>query len=186
LAVNFLATALDYLLCRFAWQILRKPFWAFEMRASSKLKKRKIAGDLPKENHGPTAPPKKLHDWMVMYNALVQFGLEKGHCNGTLTLLPAFHPYSSSAHSPFPALSPTVPLRHSPIKVNEEDSVNLGAWLATQRAVHLSGKMKPDRLALMQALVDENKLEWAPMNHGGRKQAEGTWPIMFECLRLYC
>ena len=26
----------------------------------------------------------KRHDWKVMYNALVQFGLEKGHCNGKL------------------------------------------------------------------------------------------------------
>jgi len=75
-------------------------------------------------------------------------------------------------------------LRHSRIKVNEEDSVHLGAWLATQRREHLNGKMKPDRLALMQALVDENKLEWAPMNHS--KQSEQTWPIMFECLRMYC
>lgn len=44
--------------------------------------------------------------------------------------------------------------------------------------------MKPDRLALMQTLVDEGKLEWAPMNHS--KQSEQTWPVMFDCLRLYC
>ena len=70
------------------------------------------------------------------------------------------------------------------MKVNDEDSVHLGAWLATQRREHLNGKMKPERLALMQSLVDEGKLEWAPMNHS--KQSEQTWPIMFDCLRLYC
>ena len=77
-----------------------------------------------------------------------------------------------------------VPLRHSRVKVNDEDSVHLGAWLATQRREHLNGKMKPERLAFMQTLVDEGKLEWAPMNHS--KQSEQTWPLMFDCLRLYC
>ena len=31
--------------------------------------------------HG--AGTQKRHDWKVMYSALVQFGIEKGHCNGT-------------------------------------------------------------------------------------------------------
>ena len=121
-----------------------------------------------------------------MYNALVQFGNEKGHCNGTLACLLALLSYSFAQITHQLSLPPntTVPLRHSRIKVNEEDSVHLGAWLATQRREHLNGKMKPDRLMLMQALVDENKLEWAPMNHS--KQSEQTWPIMFECLRMYC
>ena len=131
-------------------------------------------------------PAQKRHDWMVMYNALVQFGNEKGHCNGTLACLLALLSYSFAQITHQLSLPPntTVPLRHSRIKVNEEDSVHLGAWLATQRREHLNGKMKPDRLMLMQALVDENKLEWAPMNHS--KQSEQTWPIMFECLRMYC
>ena len=77
-----------------------------------------------------------------------------------------------------------MPLRHSRVKVNDEDSVHLGAWLATQRREHLNGKMKPERLAMMQVLVDKGKLEWAPMNHS--KQSEQTWPVMFDCLRLYC
>ena len=68
--------------------------------------------------------------------------------------------------------------------MNETDSAHLGAWLATQRRERLNGKLKPERLALMQKLVDNNMLEWSPLNHS--KQSEQTWPLMYECLKMYC
>jgi len=77
-----------------------------------------------------------------------------------------------------------VPLRYERVKVNETDTAHLGAWLATQRREHLNGKMRPERLELLQKLVNENMLEWAPLNHS--KQSEQTWPLMYECLRMYC
>jgi hypothetical protein len=106
----------------------------------------------------PRKDVQKRHDWMVMYKALVAFGDKNGHCN--------------------------VPLRHPRVMVNETDSAHLGAWLATQRREHLNSKMKPERLALMQKLVDNNLLVWAPLNHS--KQSEQTWPLMYECLKMYC
>ena len=54
-----------------------------------------------------------------MYEVLVRFGNEHGHCN--------------------------VPLRYPRVKVNEHDSAHLGAWLPRRRE-HLNGKMKPERL----------------------------------------
>ena len=77
-----------------------------------------------------------------------------------------------------------VPLRHERVKINKNDTVQLGAWLATQRREHLNLRMKPERLALMQKLVDSGKLEWSPLNHS--KQSEQTWPLMYECLKMYC
>ena len=120
-----------------------------------------IMEELTVRNQNAPAKPKehqKRHDWMVMYEALVRFGGEHGHCN--------------------------VPLRFPRVKVNETDSAHLGAWLATQRREHLNGKMKPERLVLMQKLVDSNMLEWSPLNHS--KQSEQTWPLMYECLKMYC
>jgi len=70
------------------------------------------------------------------------------------------------------------------VKINKNDSVQLGAWLATQRREHLNLRMKSDRLALMQKLVDTGMLEWSPLNHS--KQSEQTWPLMYECLKMYC
>ena len=107
---------------------------------------------------GQPSIPKKRHDWIVMYNALVAFGAAKNHCN--------------------------VPLRHERVMINDSESVQLGAWLATQRREHLGNSMKPDRRLLMQNLVDDGLLEWAPLNHS--KQSEKTWPLMFECLKVYC
>ena len=101
---------------------------------------------------------KKRHDWMVMYNALVAFGVSHGHCN--------------------------VPLRHERVMINEVESVQLGAWLATQRRENVANTMKLSRKVLMQKLVDDGLMEWAPLNHS--KQSEKTWPLMYECLKLYC
>ncbi len=101
---------------------------------------------------------KKRHDWMVMYNALVAFGVSHGHCN--------------------------IPLRHERVMINEVESVQLGAWLATQRREKVANTMKPSRKVLLQKLVDDGLMEWAPLNHS--KQSEKTWPLMYECLKLYC
>jgi hypothetical protein len=114
-----------------------------------------VSNDIPVQR---AKVQQKRHDWMVMYEALIRFGEEQGHCN--------------------------VPLRYPRVKVNEYDSAHLGAWLATQRREHLNGKMKPERLVLMQKLVDSNMLEWSPLNHS--KQSEQTWPLMYECLKMYC
>lgn len=124
-------------------------------RSASAALERGADGDV--EGKGPKKHQKR-HDWIVMYEALVRFGNEHGHCN--------------------------VPLRYQKVKVNETDSAHLGAWLATQRREHLNGKMKPERLVLMQKLVDSNMLEWSPLNHS--KQSEQTWPLMYECLKMYC
>jgi len=100
----------------------------------------------------------KRHDWTVFYHALVEFGLQNGHCN--------------------------VPLRYQRIKINETESIQLGAWLASQRRDYMNGKLKPERLDPLQKLVDEGLLVWAPLNHS--KQSEQAWPFMFDCLKHYC
>ena len=109
------------------------------------------------EGKGPKKHQKR-HDWIVMYEALVSFGHEHGHCN--------------------------VPLRYQRVNVNETESAHLGAWRATQRREHLNGKMKPERLVLMQKVGGQQHVGVVVLNHS--KQSEQTWPLMYECLKMYC
>jgi hypothetical protein len=108
------------------------------------------------------------YDWNVMYDALLDYGREHGHYNvprrhvcklpeGTKSLGETFHPIETAP---------------------------LGSWLTSQRADRLSNKLKPDRLQLLQTLVNQGKLDWSPPN--ALKESDTLWPYMFECLSDYC
>lgn len=60
----------------------------------------------------------------------------------------------------------------------------LGSWLTTQRVERANGKLKADRLTLLQNLAEDGKLDWSPLNY--LKKSESSWPYMYECLVDYC
>jgi dsDNA-binding SOS-regulon protein len=68
-----------------------------------------------------------------MYAALLKYGEEHGHYN--------------------------VPLRCERIRMSDDSTAHLGAWLATQRRENVSNTLKPERRAKLQKLADEGNTE---------------------------
>lgn len=108
------------------------------------------------------------YDWKIMYEALLEFGREHGHYN-----VPRRYVCN------LPEGTRSLDETHASI-----DKAPLGCWLTTQRADRLNNKLKEDRLAMLQALVDQGKLDWSPPN--SLKDSDTSWPYMFECLVDYC
>lgn len=72
--------------------------------------------------------------WNWCYEALVNYGLEHGHCN-----VP--HSYE--------------------VKLPNNKTAKLGVWLSTQRHLRKKmGKLRSDRAHKLQELVDRNLLKW--------------------------
>lgn len=78
--------------------------------------------------------------WGIMYSALIKFCEERGHCNVPRRYECQFPPGTVSSDGK-PLLS-----------------AQLGSWLTTQRILKQQNKLRPDRMALLQPLVDEGKL----------------------------
>jgi len=68
-----------------------------------------------------------------------------------------------------------VPASHV-IVTAEGKSVRLGKWLSKQRTEKRKGALQPDRLQLLQNLVDEGKLCW----EGNRGSTEDKWMLSYQ------
>jgi hypothetical protein len=93
-------------------------------------KKRKLS--YKSSSDGTIAETKEEH-WETMFSLLLQFDAEHKHCN--------------------------VPQRYKFILSNGSTPC-LGRWLQFQRVLQRKNRMRADRLARMQALVDSGKLFW--------------------------
>jgi len=81
----------------------------------------------------PNYSPSEDDKWNKMLEILVRYCQQYGHCN------------VSSAHETVSATGNTI---------------KLGAWLSQQRHHHKKGKLRADREAKLQVLVDDGKLNW--------------------------
>ena len=81
----------------------------------------------------PCHCPSDDEKWDIMLEALVRYSQEKGHCN-----LSSCHEYA----------------------IYDGTTVKLGAWLSQQRHHKKKGKLRPDREAKLQVLVEQGKLQW--------------------------
>mmetsp|Transcript_5128 Transcript_5128/g.5255 ORF Transcript_5128/g.5255 Transcript_5128/m.5255 type:complete len:535 (-) Transcript_5128:156-1760(-) len=93
----------------------------------------------------PNYSPSEDDKWNKMLEILVRYCQQYGHCN------------VSSAHETVSATGNTI---------------KLGAWLSQQRHHHKKGKLRADREAKLQVLVDKGKLNWGMRCEGVKF---GTW-----------
>lgn len=97
-------------------------------------------------------------DWKEKYNALVLFGNEHGHCNATY--------------------------RHSIMIPGHNKPFKLGCFVVVQRKDYAAGKLDPEKVELLNKLVEQGKFEWAPTTVSVR--SDRTWPLMFQALHEFC
>eukprot|EP01041_Mallomonas_annulata_P003699 gene3699-7359_t len=94
--------------------------------------------------------------WMTMMEALEGYCAKHGHCN-----VSQCHKY----------------------KFDDGSTVWLGAWLHKQRDLKKRGNLRPDRIQMLQALVDTNMLRWDVPNHC--PSDEENWEAMLNALIQY-
>lgn len=88
--------------------------------------------------------------WEMKYQALLRFGEEKGHYN--------------------------CPQKYKCILSNGT-TVCLGKWLSSQRCERKKGCLLQERLVKLQALSDQGKFEWEPIEQDARR-----WQMRFDAL----
>jgi len=96
----------------------------------------------------PCHTPSDDEKWDIMLDALNRYASQYGHCN-----LSAGQEYT----------------------IDDGSSVKLGAWLSQQRHHKKKGKLRADREAKLQLLVDEGKLFWG-MRGKLENNARGSSP----------
>ena len=111
---------------------------------------------------------KREKNWDVQYEALIAYANKYGNCN----------------------------IRSSGYTADETDLSNLYSWLALQRRHKKQNKLRKDREAKLQVLVDSGKLSWVSSDlHSGDEegqqvvqsaaQPQPTWDSFFDSLLAY-
>eukprot|EP01041_Mallomonas_annulata_P000237 gene237-429_t len=100
----------------------------------------------------PCHCPSDDEKWDIMLDSLIKYSETHGHCN------------LSSCHE---------------FTVADGSSVKLGAWLSQQRHHKKKGKLRVDREAKLQILVDEGKLSWG-MRYDGMFLRNVSSPLSSE------
>lgn len=90
-----------------------------------------------------------------MYRALIEYGKDKPNCNA---------PINCEC-------------------VQDGNVLMLGTWLSTQRQLMRKGKLRPDRQAHLQKLVDMGRLQWVMPSIASHDDEK--WQATFELLKEY-
>lgn len=81
--------------------------------------------------------------------------------------------------------------RHHKCTLPDGRELKIGEWLHTQRSYYHAGKLRGDRIAALQRLVDEGKLAWSlrwdllPHTRESRVPLDLKWDAMFKELLRY-
>lgn len=94
--------------------------------------------------------------WGIMFKALLDFGKEKSHYNA---------PINCESVQP------------------DGSVLMLGTWLSTQRQLMRKNKLRPDRQAKLQTLVDEGKLQWVMPSIASHDDEK--WNATFNLLKKF-
>eukprot|EP01041_Mallomonas_annulata_P009327 gene9327-19358_t len=105
-------------------------------------------------------PRRQVNDlsWNLQYEALLKYGEENnGNCNIT---------------------------KLQKVILSDGSTVSLGLWLCNQRELNKKDKLRSDRKALLQGLVDEGKLEWS-FDKGKYNTDDSAWDAKYNALVKY-